>query len=551
MEKLWLKNYPKEIPHAINPDEYSSLTALLLESCHKFANKSAFQNLGTRFTYQAILEKSIQFAVFLQKRLGLKKGDRLAIILPNIVQYPIILLAALQLGLIIVNVNPLYTERELISPLQDSNARIAVVLANFASALVKVLPQTQLKHIIITELGDEFVGLKRFGINSYLRYIKKMVPAINLPNAIHYKDIFKSIKNCSSLDPVKIQPFDIAFLQYTGGTTGIPKAAVLTHRNLVANVLQCVAWIDNVLEEGKEVVVTALPLCHIFSLTICCFTFMKLGGLSLLITNPRDIKKFVKQLKKVPFTVFIGVNTLYQALIRNANFSKLSFKQMKLSLAGGMPVSNKVAEEWQSLTKKPIITGYGLTEASPVVTINPLNLKEFNGSIGLPVPSTEIAILDESGNNVPLGTAGELCVAGPQVMQGYWHQPEETKQVLTANGWLHTGDIVTMNEAGYLYIVDRKKDMILVSGFNVYPKEIEEVLLSHSGILEAAVVGVNSELGEVVKAYIVRKDPQLQQEDILRFCRKKLTGYKLPRLIEFREELPKSNLGKILKNELF
>lgn len=548
MEKIWLKNYPADVPSTINPERYSTLVEMLEDACLRFANKPAFENLGQVLTFSELLQKSRQIAAYLQNNLQLKKGDRLAIMLPNLLQYPIILLAALQMGLIVVNLNPLYTERELLIPLQDSSAKVVFVLANFMNNLNNILEKTAIKHVIITEVGDELNLVKGSLVNYYLKYVKKEIPQSRLSNALKYKDIFSAHHN--PFQPVEIQPTDLAFLQYTGGTTGIPKGAMLTHRNLVANILQCSAWISGALQEGEEVVITALPLYHIFSLTICCLAFMHLGALSLLITNPKNVNSFVKILKKNRFTVFVGVNTLYSALIQHKEIHSVSFCDLKLALAGGMLVTKKVAEAWERITKKPIVMGYGLTEASPVVTINPLNLTTFNTSIGLPAPSTEIAILDETGNNVPLGFPGELCVCGPQVMMGYWRQPEETQAVLLS-GWLRTGDIVTIDEGGFIYLVDRKKDMILISGFNVYPSEVEEVLLTHPGVLEAAVIGVpDSELNELVKAIIVRKDVSLTKQDLLDFCQDKLSRYKLPKIIEFRNVLPKSNVGKVLKKSL-
>lgn len=549
MEKIWIKNYPPGVPESIDPNSFSSLTDYLHDSFNDYAHQPAFENLGTTLSYQKLQEKSLNMAAYLQQHLGLYKGDRLAIMLPNLLQYPITLLAALHLGLIIVNINPLYTERELLFPLVDSGAKAIVVLANFTRTLSQVIPKTKIEHIILTEVGDEFPHLKRVLINTYLKYIKKAVPSIAL-KVIPYREAMQEGENLV-FEQSSIEPNDIAFLQYTGGTTGIPKGAVLTHKNLIANVMQCIAWIDHTLEKGKEIVVTALPLYHIFSLTICCFAFLKLGGKSLLITNPRDMNAFIKELKKTPFTVFVGVNTLYHALLKQDAFPTLDFKSMKLALAGGMSVIKSIAEQWHKLTGKTIIMGYGLTEASPVVTINPLNATEFTGSIGLPVPSTDVAILDDQEMPVPIHTPGEICLKGPQVMQGYWHQPQETKIVLSESGWLHTGDIAMMDEQGYIYLIDRKKDMILVSGFNVYPNEVEEVIASHPGVAEVAVIGIPNNLsGETVKAFIVKKDATLTKEEIEKHCKEKLTGYKLPKAIEFCTELPKSNVGKVLKQKL-
>lgn len=548
MEKIWFNYYPPGIPHTINPDEYPSLTALLVESCKKYATLPAIENMGTTFSYQELLDKSLHLAACLQKKLGLVKGDRIALMMPNLLQYPIALLAAMHLGLVVVNINPLYTERELKFPLKDSGAKAIIVLANFAGTVAKVLADTQLEHVIITQVGDEFPALKRFGVNSYLKYIKKMVPSINLSEAIQYRELLQADV---TLDPVTIAAEELAFLQYTGGTTGVPKGAMLTHRNLVANILQCIAWIDNTLQEGEEIVVTALPLYHIFSLTICCFAFIKLGGLSMLITNPRDMPDFLKHLQKNRFTVFVGVNTLFHEMMKRAEFLNINFKPVKMTLAGGMPVLQSVADRWQELTKKNIIMGYGLTEASPVVTISPLTITGFSPSIGLPVPSTDVAIVNDEGEQLPIGEIGELVAKGPQVMKAYWQNVEETQKVLDGDGWLRTGDIATIDDHGYVYIVDRKKDMILVSGFNVYSVEVEDVIAMMPGVSEVAVVSVpDRHSGEAVKAFIVKNKPELTEEDVIAFCRTKLTGYKIPKCIEFRDSLPKTNVGKILKRAL-
>ncbi len=548
MEKIWLKSYPPGVPATIDPDAYPSLSALLKDACQQYADLPALENLGTSITYRELHEKSIHLAACLQKKLGLVKGDRIALMMPNLLQYPIALLAAIHAGLVIVNVNPLYTERELRLPLKDSGAKAIIVLGPFTKALAKVVSETSLEHVIVTEVGDEFSPLKRFGINTYLRYIKKMAPASNMPHAISYREL---LHDKPVFEPVDIQSGDLAFLQYTGGTTGLPKGAMLTNRNMVANVLQCRAWIGNELEIGKEIIITALPLYHIFSLTVCCFAFIMFGGLSRLITNPRDMSSFIKHLQKYPFTVFIGVNTLYHEMMRHREFLNIDFSNTKLCLAGGMPILQSVADRWQELTQKNIIMGYGLTETSPVVAISPLTIKFFSQSIGLPLPSTDVAIVNEAGDNLPIGEIGELAVKGPQVMKGYWKQPEETALVLNKDGWVRTGDIAKINGGGYIYIVDRKKDMILVSGFNVYSVEIEDVLSMHPGISEVAVLGVpDVHSGEAVKAYIVRSDPSLTEEDVINFCRQKLTGYKIPKLIEFRDTLPKTNVGKVLKRAL-
>jgi long-chain acyl-CoA synthetase len=549
IDKIWLTSYPPNVPTEINPDQYPSLVELIKESCAQFAQRPALENMGIQITYQELYEKSIHLATYFQKKLNMKKGDRIAIMLPNTMQYPIVLLAALQVGLVIVNVNPLYKERELVLPLCDSGAKTIVVLANFISPLRKIIGETQIKHVIVTQVGDEFPYLKRVLINSYLKYIKKVIPPVRGLVSITYLEAMAAGRQ-ESFDAIKLEPHDLAFLQYTGGTTGVPKAAMLTHRNVVANILQSLAWINGVLEQGKEIVVTALPLYHIFSLTICCFAFLKFGALSLLITDPRDIASFIKTLSKTGFSVMVGVNTLYQGLMQNPKFDTLDFTQMKLALAGGMAVTTSVADKWAAKTKKPIIMGYGLTEASPVVTINPLTSTSFTGSIGLPVPSTDVRIVDDQVADVPLGQPGELCIFGPQNMVGYWQQQRETENVLI-DGWLRTGDICYMDNKGYLYLIDRKKDMILVSGFNVYPSEIEEVIACHPGIKEVAIIGIrNEQSGEIVKAYIVKKDPSLTINTIKEYCKQNLTGYKRPKIIEFVDDLPKSNVGKVLKRKL-
>jgi long-chain acyl-CoA synthetase len=550
MEKIWLKSYPPGVATEINPDKYASLTSMLQESCHEFSGNIAFENFNTELSYQTLLEKSLMLAAYLQKHLQLGKGDRFAMMLPNLLQYPIIMLAALQLGLIIVNINPLYTARELLIPLKDSGAKAIIMLANHVGNLAPIINETQIKHVLITELGDEFHGLKRLAINSYFKYFKYSRPTFSFPAVIYYREAIQEGKKIS-FDDVVIEPDDIAFLQYTGGTTGPPKGAMLTHRNLVANVIQCIEWMGGLLEKGREAVVTALPLYHIFSLTVCCFVFWKLGGRSLLVTNPRDINSLIKLFRNKPCTVFMGVNTLYRALIQHPAFNTLNFNSLKISLAGGMPIMKKIADQWQSATHKTIIMGYGLTEASPAVTVNPLYTREFSGSIGLPLPSTEVAILDDEGRELALGETGELAISGPQVMLGYWNQLAETKNVFTKAGWLKTGDIARMDNKGYIYLIDRKKDMILISGFNVYPHEVEEVIASHPGVAEVAVIGVpNTQSEESVKAFIVKKDLALTEEDIKDHCKQKLTGYKRPQIIEFCQKLPKSSVGKVLKNKL-
>ncbi len=549
MDKRWLKNYPVGVPALIHNDCYASLTDLLQQSCHEFEDKTAFENMDCQLSYGELLKKSLALSAYFQKNLQLVKGDRFAIILPNILQYPIALLAGLQLGLTIVNINPLYTAREVLIPLSDSGAKALIVLANVAENILPILPQTQVKHVLVTELGDELRPFKRIIINGYLRYIKHAAPNLKFQTLIPYTEALTQGKKLA-FDSVEILETDIAFLQYTGGTTGVPKGAMLTQHNLLANVLQCTAWVSSALVQGKEKIILALPLYHIFSLTVS-LAFWKLGGSSLLITNPKRLSHFVKELNKKSFSVFIGVNTLYQMLLTHPNFYRVNFDSLKLSLAGGMPITQSIAEQWYRLTGNVIVAGYGLTEASPVVSINPLSAAVSSSSVGLPLPSTEVAIIDQEEKILPMNEAGELIVRGPQVMLGYWHQSEETKKVLTKAGWLKTGDMARIDEAGYIYLLSRKKDMILVSGFNVYPSEIEEVIASHPGVAEVAVIGVmHPESGECVKAFVVKKDAELTEKAIRQFCRERLTGYKQPKFIEFCMELPKSHVGKILKTTL-
>lgn len=548
MEKIWLQNYRDDMPKVIDPDIHRSIIDMFEEYCKKFSFNTAFIHFGYTLSYDQLATYSEQFAANLQNDLHLKKGERLAIMLPNCLQFPIVLFGALRLGLVVVNVNPLYTERELLHQLKDSEAETIVILRNLVPNLAKVLTQTKIKHIIETEIGDLLPFFKRHLFNLVSRYKQKSkVPKLN---SLKLRKVLAK-GQLSSFTKVALIGEEPALLQYTGGTTGVLKGAVLTHRNIIANTLQCIAFVDGALEESKEMVVTPLPLYHIFSLTICCFVFLKLGAASLLITDPRNLRQLTKALKNNPFTVFVGVNTLYQSLLKFSAFRKLKFNNLKLSLAGGMAVMKEVAKDWQSLTGSHITMGYGLTEASPVVTINPLYEREFTGSIGIPVPSTDIEIRDEHNKVLGINEEGELCVKGPQVMKAYWHNKEETKLVLSKDGWLKTGDIVRMNEKGYIYLIDRKKDMILVSGFNVYPNEVEEVILSHPDVAEVSVVGAQDEYsGEVVKAVIVKKNPHLTENDILQYCRQNLAGYKIPKQIEFRPELPKNNVGKILRWKL-
>ncbi len=550
MEKIWLKNYPPGVPAEINPDEYQSLVEIFEQTCEQYKNLPAFYNLGVTLTFQDIFVLSEAFAAYLQSVLNLKKGDRLAIMMPNVLQYPVVLFGALRAGLTIVNVNPLYTPPELIHQMKDSGAEVIVVLANFMHIVKEAIADTQLKHIITTNMGDMFPQPKAFLINFYLKYIKKKIPDVVIPQAVKFKDVLAKGKNLT-FKRVELTNQDIAFLQYTGGTTGIAKAAMLTHRNLIANIVQAEAWFKPILERGNEIIITALPLYHIFSLTANCLFIFKTGGLNVLITNPRDLPQMISEMAKFKFTAITGVNTLFNGLLKSPQFARLDFSRIKLALGGGMAVQHGVAEKWQAVVGLPILEAYGLTETSPCAIINPATLTQYNGTVGLPVCSTDIQIFDDEGKPVGLNQPGELAIKGPQVMYGYWRNPAETQKVFTKDGWLLTGDIASINEKGFVRILERKKDMILVSGFNVYPNEIEDVLARLEGVKEVAVIGVpDDNSGEVVKAYIVKEDPELAVSDVLRYCHKNLTGYKIPKYIEFAEELPKTNVGKILRRAL-
>jgi long-chain acyl-CoA synthetase len=491
-----------------------------------------------------------RLASYLQSLPGLNKGDRIAVMMPNVLQNPISIFAILRAGFTVVNTNPLYTPRELKHQLSDSGARAIIVMENFCHTLEEIIADTPVEHVVTTQLGDMLNFPKSLIVNLVVRYIKKMVPKFTLPRAVKFKDALRQ-GSARPHDVVVCNHDDIAFLQYTGGTTGVAKGAMLTHGNMTANMQQASAWIKNVVEDGEEVIITALPLYHIFSLTANCLTFMKIGALNYLITNPRDMPGFVKELQNVRFTVMTGVNTLFNALMNTPGFEEIDFSNLKLALGGGMAVQQPVAERWQKLTGSPVLEAYGLTETSPAVCINPLDLTEYNGSIGLPISSTEVCVQDENGVILPQGEIGEMCVRGPQVMKGYWQKPDETAKVLSKDGWLKTGDVAQMDEKGFFRIVDRLKDMILVSGFNVYPNEIETVIAGHEGVLEVGVIGLPDEVsGEVVKAVIVKKDPSLDEAAVIAHCREKLTGYKIPKIVEFRDELPKTNVGKILRREL-
>nr|WP_314426606.1 long-chain-fatty-acid--CoA ligase FadD [uncultured Erwinia sp.] len=549
MQKVWLNRYPADVPAEINADRYRSLIDLFEHAALRYAEQTAFINMGQSLSYRQLDERSRAFAAYLQQGLGLKKGDRVALMMPNLLQYPIALFGVLRAGMTVVNVNPLYTPRELEHQLNDSGASAIVIVSNFAHTLEKVVAKTQVKHVILTRLGDQLSAAKGTLVNFVVKYIKKMVPKYHLPGAISFRQVLQRGAHLNYTKPDIIND-DLAFLQYTGGTTGVAKGAMLTHRNMQANLEQTRATYGSLLKEGQETVVTALPLYHIFALTVNCLLFIDLGGANLLITNPRDIPGLVKELAKYPFTAITGVNTLFNALLNDDGFNKLDFSSLSLSAGGGMAVQKSVAERWEKLTGHYLLEGYGLTECSPLVSVNPYDIQCHNGSIGLPVPSTDVKLVDDEGNEVAPGEPGELCIKGPQVMLGYWQRPDATDEVLK-NGWLRSGDIVTVDHEGFLRIVDRKKDMILVSGFNVYPNEIEDVLMLHPKVREAAAIGVpNDVAGESVKICVVKKDASLTKEELIAHCKKYLTGYKVPKIVEFRDDLPKTNVGKILRREL-
>ncbi len=549
-ERIWLKAYPQGVPADIGIERYSSLVDQFEQCFTRYGTRPAFANMGGVLTYSALDELSRAFAAFLQNHLGLKPGARIAIMLPNLLQFPVALIGALRAGLIVVNTNPLYTPRELHHQLVDSGATAIVILSNCAHVLEKALSGSRVEKVIITDLGDLLPWPRRAIINFVVKRIKRLVPKHEISGAFGFRealDIGKGLK----LDRVLIDHADLAMLQYTGGTTAIPKAAMLTHGNLVANTLQSLAWHDPIVGDSDEVVITAIPLYHIFAFTINCLTFLELGALNRLITDPRNLKAFVSELRASRFTCITGVNTLFNHLMNTPGFRDLDFSSLKVCVGGGMAVQRAIAERWKAMTNCILIEGYGLTETSPLVCVNPLDLKEFSGSIGLPVSSTECSIRDDSGAPVSLGSVGELWIRGPQVMKGYWNQPAETAKVLTSDGWLKTGDIASMDERGFMRLVDRKKDMILVSGFNVCPSEIEEVVMAHPGVLEAAVIGVPDEdTGEAVKLVLVRRDPALSAQELHAHCQENLVAYKLPKHIEFRDQLPKSSVGKILRRVL-
>lgn len=550
MQRPWLKHYPKGIGHDIDFNRYNSLIDIFDEAIQKFRDRDAFVNMGTSLSYEDLNYLSADFASFLQNVAGLKRGDRVAIQMPNLLQYPIALFGILRAGLIVVNTNPLYTAREMKHQFRDSGAKAIVILANSAHLLEEILPETNIETVVVTEVGDMLGFPKSLLINSVVKYVKKMVPKFNLPKAYTFHDALE-LGSQKSFKPEVCKAEDVAFLQYTGGTTGVSKGAMLTHRNVVSNVQQMIAWITPKLREGEETGILALPLYHIFSLVVNGLGLFSLGATNLMITNPRDIPGFIKTLRKNRFTVFPGLNTLYNALMNHPDFDKVDWTSLKFSVAGGMALQKAVAERWMKLTKTPLVEGYGLTETSPVACCNPIDGTDRLGSIGLPLPSTEVALFDEQGNIAKNGEPGEICVRGPQVMLGYWQRPEETDKMITKDGWLKTGDIGVMDTDGFFKIVDRKKDMILVSGFNVYPNEIEDVVAAHPKVLEVAAVGVpDPHSTEAVKIFVVARDASLTKEELLDYCKLNLTGYKMPRQVEFRKELPKTNVGKILRREL-
>jgi long-chain acyl-CoA synthetase len=552
MEKVWLKSYPPGVPKEIDPTQYESVTDMLEESFREYRAKPAFACMGKQITYGELDSLSTRLAGWLQSK-GIARGARIAIMMPNVLQYPVALAAILRAGYVVVNVNPLYTPRELEHQLKDSGAEAIILLENFAVTLQAIVRNTSIKHIVVASMGD-LMGAKGLIVNFVVRRVKKMVPAWNLPGHVSFNDAISDGAR-SKFKPVKQSPDDVAFLQYTGGTTGVAKGATLLHRNLVANVLQSHVWVEPARKKRGDidqfVTVVALPLYHVFALTVCGLLTIRAGGLGVLIPNPRDIAGMIKSLQGYKITTFPAVNTLYNAMLNHPDFGKLDFSNLLVANAGGMAVQEAVANRWYERTRAPIVEGYGLSETSPCVTCNPTIVTEYSGTIGLPLPSTEVSIRDDDGNELPPGQAGELCIRGPQVMAGYWNRPDETAKVMTSDGFFRSGDIATVNDDGFVKIVDRKKDMILVSGFNVYPNEIEDVVARHPGVFEVAAVGVPDEhSGEAVKLYIVKKDDAITDADIFAYCKTQLTGYKRPRLVEFRKELPKSNVGKILRREL-
>jgi len=549
VDKIWLKSYPRGLPAEIDPDRFTSLADIWRQSAERFGDLPAFANMGVVLSYRRIDHLSAAVADYLRNTLGLERGDRVALMMPNLLQYPIVLFGVLRAGCAVVNVNPLYTPRELRHQLVDAGARAIVILSNFAPTLEAVIDDVPIEQVIMTDVGDCLPAPRRWLVNFAVRYVKRMVPATRL----RATPLRALLRHAPLAHEPALGPDDIAFLQYTGGTTGVAKGAVLTHRNMVANVQQTVACLEDAMGgTGREIIVTALPLYHIFSLTANCLSFVQVGALNVLITNPRDIRGFVKELAKWRFTVMTGVNTLFNALLNNEQFRNLDFSSLRIGVGGGMAVQRPVAERWQEVTGKVLLEGYGLTETAPVACVNPYDIPAYNGTIGLPVPSTEVSLRDPAGQEVPVGEPGELWIRGPQVMRGYWQRPEETANVLTEDGWVKTGDVAVIDERGFVRIVDRMKDLIVVSGFNVYPNEVEDTIAAHEGVLEVGCIGVpDARTGEAVKVFIVAKPGYpLTEQEVKRYAREHLTGYKVPRQIEFRDELPKSNVGKILRREL-
>jgi long-chain acyl-CoA synthetase len=550
VEKIWHKSYPKGVSHEIDPATFNSLPELLVNRFERFRDRTAYINMGSELTYEDLNYLSTDFASFLQNHAGLKKGDRIAIQMPNVLQYPIALYGAIRAGLIVVNTNPLYTAREMKHQFKDAGVKAIVILENCAHLLEEVLPDTEIETVVVTGVGDLLGFPKSWLVNGVVRHVKKMVPKYNLPTAIDFWQAL-DLGAERSFRKVECEPNDVAFLQYTGGTTGVSKGAMLTHRNVIANMLQVMEWIKLNLKEGEETVVLALPLYHIFSLSVNALGFLHFGAANLMITNPRDMTGFIKTLRKTRFTVFTGINTLFNALMNHPDFKKIDFSNLKISVAGGMALQKAVAIKWREKTKSRIVEGYGLTETSPVLTCNPIDGTDKVGTIGLPLPSTQIILADDAGQEVKMGESGEIWAKGPQIMKGYWNRDDETEKVMSKDGWLKTGDVGQMDEQGFFKIVDRKKDMILVSGFNVYPNEIEDVIAHHPKVLEVAAIGVSdAKSSEVVKVFIVARDPSLTEREVLDHCHKELTGYKIPKYVEFRTELPKSNVGKILRRAL-
>lgn len=550
MDKVWLNSYPPGIPETVETPPWQSVRDLFEQAFEKYPDNAAYTNMGTTLSYADLDEKSMQFACYLQKSLGLTRGERVAIMLPNILQYPVAMCGIFRAGCVVVNVNPLYTARELEHQLKDSGAKAIVILENFAHILEEVIGETEVEHVVTTGVGDLLKWPKGSIVNFVLRTVKKQVPAFSLPGAVKFKQALQGGAG-EALDDVEIGYADIAYLQYTGGTTGVSKGAMLSHRNMVFNVQQTITWQHDIYDEVKPVVaITALPLYHIFSLQGNCLTVMAQGGQNVLITNPRDFEGFAKEIAKFKFNLFTGVNTMFAALMNTQSFGKIDFSYLKVCIGGGMAVQPAVAEEWHQKTGNWILQGYGLTETSPAAIVCRFD-ESFTGTIGLPLPSTDVMIADDAGNPLPIDEIGEICIKGPQVMEGYWQRPAETSETMLPGGWLKTGDVGRMDEDGYTWIEDRKKDMILVSGFNVYPNEIENVIVEMDGILEAAAIGIpDTRSGEIVKVFVVKKDENVTEEDVLAYCKENLTGYKRPKIVEFRDELPKTNVGKILRRAL-